>query len=176
MKNQSPAPVPDLGAAMGVVLQTNRYDPLPAQFKPAVDAAIAAHQNRPGALLPILHDIQDRLGHVPAEAVEPIARALNLSRAEVHGVISYYHHFRSAPAQGAVVQVCRAEACQSCGSEALWEHAEKKAQGNKAMTLEAVYCLGLCATAPAIQVKDKFHARVTPTKFDRLVAELKEAA
>ncbi len=78
-----------------------------------------AKRQQPGALLPILHDIQDQLGHVPPEAVPQIAEALNLSRAEVHGVISYYRHFRSEVPKGPVVQVCRAEACQACGAEAL---------------------------------------------------------
>jgi formate dehydrogenase subunit gamma len=157
-----------------------RNHPSSPQQRAAVRAVLDARSEQPGALLPILHDIQDQLGYVPGDVVTDIAEALNLSRAEVHGVITYYHHFRSEPAQGAVVQVCRAEACQSCGSEALWEHASKKAAGQN-VTLESVYCLGLCATAPAVQIKDKLHARVTPSKFDRLieqlnVAQLKEAA
>jgi formate dehydrogenase subunit gamma len=149
--------------------------PFSPQQKATVRAVLDARSQEAGALLPILHDIQDQLGYVPGDAVADIAEALNISRAEVHGVITYYHHFRSEPAQGAVVQVCRAEACQSCGSEALWEHASKKAAGQN-VTLEPVYCLSLCATAPAVQIQDKFHARVTPTKFDRLLAQLKEAA
>ncbi|GAB3486884.1 formate dehydrogenase subunit gamma [Curvibacter fontanus] len=132
-------------------------------------------RDMPGALLPILHGIQDELGHVPPEAVADIAEALNLSRAEVHGVISYYHHFRTEAPKGAVVQVCRAEACQSCGSEALWEHASKKAAGQN-VTLESVYCLGLCATAPSMSINDKPYARVSHAKFDHLLAQLKEAA
>ena len=132
-------------------------------------------RNMPGALLPILHDIQDELGHVPSDAVADIADALNLSRAEVHGVISYYHHFRTDKPKGAVVQVCRAEACQSCGSEALWEHASQKTQGQN-VTLESVYCLGLCATAPSMSINDQPYARVSHAKFDRLLAQLKEAA
>lgn len=132
-------------------------------------------RNMPGALLPILHDIQDELGHVPSDAVADIADALNLSRAEVHGVISYYHHFRTDKPKGAVVQVCRAEACQSCGSEALWEHASQKTQGQN-VTLESVYCLGLCATAPSMSINDRPYARVSHAKFDRLLAQLKEAA
>lgn len=131
-------------------------------------------RHMPGALLPILHAIQDELGHVPADVVAPIAEALNLSRAEVHGVITYYHHFRSEPARAHVVQVCRAEACQSMGGEALWAHA--CTQAGSSVTLEPVYCLGLCATAPAISLDDKPHARVNPDKFDRLLAQLKEAA
>lgn len=132
-------------------------------------------RDMPGALLPILHAIQDELGHVPAHAVAPIAEALNLSRAEVHGVITYYHHFRSEPAKGPVVQVCRAEACQACGSDALWEHASRQAQ-NADVTLEPVYCLGLCATAPSMSINDKPYARVSHAKFDHLLAQLKEAA
>jgi len=132
-------------------------------------------RHMPGALLPILHAIQDELGHVPADVVAPIAEALNLSRAEVHGVITYYHHFRSEPARGAVVQVCRAEACQACGSDALWEHASQKAK-NADVTLEPVYCLGLCATAPSMSINDRPYARVSPNKFDHLLAQLKEAA
>ncbi|HCY15042.1 MAG: formate dehydrogenase [Curvibacter sp. GWA2_64_110] len=132
-------------------------------------------RHMPGALLPILHAIQDQLGHVPPEAVPEIAEALNLSRAEVHGVITYYHHFRSEAPKGAVVQVCRAEACQACGSDALWAHANKQAAGQN-LTLEQVYCLGLCATAPAMSIDDKPYARVGATKFDHLLAQLKEAA
>ncbi|EGI77508.1 NAD(P)H-dependent oxidoreductase subunit E [Hylemonella gracilis] len=152
-----------------------RNHPSSPEQRAAVRAVLDARSQQAGALLPILHDIQDQLGYIPADVVVDIAEALNVSRAEVHGVITYYHHFRSEPARGAVVQVCRAEACQSCGSEALWEHASKKAAGQN-VTLEPVYCLGLCATAPAVQIQDKFHARVTPTKFDRLLAQLKEAA
>ncbi len=132
-------------------------------------------RDMPGALLPILHTIQDALGHVPPEAVPEIAEALNLSRAEVHGVITYYHHFRSEVPQGAVVQVCRAEACQACGSDALWEHASQKTAGQH-VTLEPVYCLGLCAAAPSMSINDKPYARVSPSKFDHLLAQLKEAA
>ena len=135
-------------------------------------------RDMPGALLPILHAIQDELGHVPPAAVPDIAEALNLSRAEVHGVISYYHHFRTEPARGPVVQVCRAEACQAMGGEALWAHAYGKAgdSGTDGLTLEPVYCLGLCATAPAMSINDKPYARVGAAKFDHLLAEMKEAA
>ncbi len=151
--------------------------PSPAQT--VIRAVLDARCQQPGALLPILHDIQDQLGHVPPEAVPEIAEALNLSRAEVHGVISYYHHFRSEPPKGGVVQVCRAEACQACGSEALWEHAQRQVQG-RGVTLEPVYCLGLCATAPSMSINDKPYARVSPSKFDHLMAKLgaqqKEAA
>lgn len=148
--------------------------PSPAQT--AIRAALDARRQQPGALLPILHDIQDQLGHVPPEAVPEIAEALNLSRAEVHGVISYYHHFRSEAPKGAVVQVCRAEACQACGSDALWEHVVSRQTKNADVTLEPVYCLGLCATAPSMCINDKPYARLSPSKFDHLLAQLKEAA
>jgi formate dehydrogenase subunit gamma len=132
-------------------------------------------RDMPGALLPILHAIQDELGHVPPAVVADIAEALNLSRAEVHGVISYYHHFRSEAPKGPVVQVCRAEACQARGGEALWAHACSKAAGHE-VTLEPVYCLGLCATAPAMSIDDKPYAGVGTSKFDHLLAQLKETA
>ena len=142
-----------------------------------------AHREMPGGLLPALHAVQEALGHVPDEAVPELARALNLSRAEVHGVVTYYHHFRRTPPGRHVVQICRAEACQACGGEELLAHAER-ALGCKAhetsadgvVTLEPVYCLGLCASSPAVQIGDKLHARVTPQKLDRLLASLEAAA
>jgi formate dehydrogenase subunit gamma len=146
-----------------------------------VHAVLAAHEGQAGALLPVLHDVQHQLGHVPPAVLPVIAAALNLSRAEVHGVVSYYTHFRSEPAGQCVVQVCRAEACQSMGSDALMAHAEQRlacgSHGTSAdgrFTLEPVYCLGLCASSPAMRVGDRLHARVTPEKFDAVIA--KEAA
>lgn len=139
---------------------------------------VQAKKHMPGALMPILHDIQDALGHVPEQAVGLVAQALNLSRAEVHGVLTFYHHFRHEPASSPVVQVCRAEACQSMGSEALWAHACRKQQApadGAAFTLEPVYCLGLCSSSPAVVVGDKLHARVDADKFDRLVAAARSA-
>jgi len=142
-----------------------------------VDTLIAQHRHLPGALMPLLHAVQDALGHVPDDVVPQIAAALNLSRAEVHGVITYYHHFRREPAGRSVIQVCRAEACQSCGADALLAHIEGRlgceahhTSADGAYTLEPVYCLGLCASSPAIRVDDRLHARVTPEKFDRLIA------
>lgn len=144
---------------------------------------LAQHQDEPGALLPVLHDIQDELGFIPKEAVDPIAKALNLSRAEVHGVITYYHHFRQEQPGRHIVQVCRAEACQAMGAQALLEHAETtlgcKAHGTSgdgAVTLESVYCLGLCALSPAIMIDEVVHARVTPPKLDALIAGLDRSA
>ena len=148
-----------------------------------VSQVLLSHQQLPGALLPILHGIQDAVGYIPSEAVEQIARALNLSRAEVHGVVSYYHHFRSEPAAPHVVQICRAESCQAMGAEALWAHAclrlGSDGHGTTAdgvFTLEPVYCLGLCASSPAMTVDDKLHARVGTAKFDRLVAQARTAS
>jgi len=132
----------------------------------------AKHQGRAGALLPILHDIQHELGYVPEDAVQLIARELNLSRAEVHGVITYYHHFRQTPPGKHVVRVCCAEACQANGSEALAAHAAKRLQ-DADVTLEPVYCLGLCSIGPAVQIDETtLHAQVTPKKFDALMNEL----
>ena len=133
---------------------------------------IAAKQTLPGALLPILHEIQEELGHIPPESVPLIAKELNLSRAEVHGVITYYHHFRQTPPGRHVVRVCCAEACQAVGGEALAEHAKTRLEGSD-LTLEPVYCLGLCAIGPALQIDEtKLHARVTPEKFDVLMDAL----
>ncbi len=151
----------------------------PSDLRSIVRDALARHADEPGALLPILHDVQDALGYIPPEAVPIIAKGLNLSRAEVHGVIKYYHHFRSEPAGRVVVQVCRAESCQAVGANELMAHAEKvlgcashHTRADGAYTLEPVYCLGMCALSPAIMVGEKLHARMTPEKFDRVVASL----
>jgi formate dehydrogenase subunit gamma len=133
--------------------------------------------DQPGALLPIFHRIQERLGYVPQQALPEIASALNLSRAEVHGVMSFYHDFRSEPAGQCVVKVCRAEACQAMGAEALIAHAERQlgtglnstcADGS--VTLEAAYCLGNCALSPAVMIDGALKGKVSPARFDALVA------
>ena len=118
-------------------------------------------------------------GYVPDEAVPLIAKELNLSHAEVHGVITYYHFFRTEPAGKHVVQVCRAEACQACGAEDLMALAEKtlgckshETTASGAVTLEPVYCLGLCASSPAIQVDDILHARVSAEKLKTILRQL----
>ena len=137
-----------------------------------VERIVAAKQGLPGALLPILHEIQDALGHIPPEAVPLIARELNLSRAEVHGVITCYHHFRQTPAGRHVVRICWAEACQAVGGEALAEHARTRLEGS-GLTLEPVYCLGLCAIGPSLQIDETtLHAHVTSEKFDALIDAL----
>lgn len=140
-----------------------------------VHSAILEHQSQQfnqGGLLPILHAIQDCLGFIPADATPIIAKALNLSRAEVHGVITFYHHFRQEQPAKTIVQVCRAEACQSMGAEVLWQHACQRTssdRGDSAITLEPVYCLGLCSTAPTISVNERPYARVNVSRFDQLL-------
>jgi formate dehydrogenase subunit gamma len=141
-----------------------------------LNSIFSKHRQQPGALLPILHDIQHELGYVPEDAVPLIAKELNLSRAEVHGVITYYHHFRQTPPGKHVVQVCCAEACQANGSEALAAHAAKRLK-NGDVTIEPVYCLGLCSIGPAMAIDEtELHAQVTPQKFDALMRELGEKA
>lgn len=132
----------------------------------------AKHKGMDGALLPILHDVQHALGYVPDEAVPLIAKELNLSRAEVHGVITYYHHFRQTQPGKHVVRVCCAEACQANGSQALAEHAAARLQHGD-IAMEPVYCLGLCSIGPNIQIDEtELHAHVTPKKFDALMKKL----
>ncbi|POR47031.1 formate dehydrogenase gamma subunit [Paraburkholderia eburnea] len=150
-----------------------------AQLAALANALVQRHALPGRTLLAILHAIQDDLGYVPPAAVAPLGRALNLSRAEVHGVLTYYHHFRTAPPAPVVVQLCRAEACRSMGGEALAQHAEAhtgckfgaheqaSAQG---VALESVYCLGQCALSPAMMINGTLHAKVTPQKFDALLA------
>jgi len=149
---------------------------------PKHDAAsriAARYDNKPDALLEILHDLQHEVGYVPEAALPILANALNLSRAEVHGVVTFYHDFRRKPAGRHVVKVCKAEACQSVAGNELVAAAEKslnikfgETTPNGAVTLEAVYCLGLCATAPAILVDERPVGRVSPEKFKAIAAEL----
>lgn len=144
-----------------------------------IEQIVVAHHRMPGALLPILHAIQDEIGYVPPAAVPAIAKGLNLSRAEVHGVISFYHHFRTHPAGRHVVQICRAEACQAVGAAALEAHAKKslgvgfhETTQDGAVTLEATYCLGNCACGPSVRIGDDVYGRVSPQRFDALLATL----
>ena len=145
--------------------------------------AIAQHRDTPGPLLPILHAIQHRLRCIPPETVGTLAEALNLSRAEVHGVITFYPHFRTAPPGDHVIEVCRAESCQSRGGEAIAAHAEARlgcsfnaTTDDGRYTLESVYCLGLCAQSPSMMIDGKPYARITPARFDRLMANAVAAA
>src|SRR5215467_9203568 len=138
---------------------------------------IASHLGQEGATLPILHDFQGTFGCVPEVAVPMIAQALNLSRAEVHGVVTFYHDFRPAPAGRHVLKLCRAEACQAAGGDALATRAEARlglAMGATAadgsVTLEPVYCLGLCATAPSAVIGGRVVGRLDETRLDAMVA------
>lgn len=133
----------------------------------------------PGALLPILHEVQDRLGYIPPETLPNIALALNLSRAEVHGVVSFYHYFRSTPPSRNHIQICRAESCQAMGSRALEEHAKQSlkvdfnvATADGEFTLLPVYCLGNCACSPAIRIGNDIHGNVDVEKFDKIISDL----
>jgi formate dehydrogenase subunit gamma len=147
-----------------------------AQGLVTVDRIVAGHADQQGALLPILHGIQKELGYIPAQAVPRIAEGLNLSRAEVHGVISFYHFFRQHEPGRHVVQVCRAEACQAVNCEATEAHAKRclgvdyhGTSADGAFTLEAAYCLGNCAAGPSVMIDDKLYGRVTPERLDALL-------
>jgi formate dehydrogenase subunit gamma len=139
---------------------------------------IALHRHRDGALLPILHALQEAFGCVPQAAVPVVAQALNLSRAEVHGVVTFYHDFRREPAGRHVLKLCRAEACQAAGGDALASRAEAKlgvAIGDTTrdgqLTVEATYCLGLCATAPSAMLDGRPVGRLDLQRLDALLAE-----
>lgn len=143
-----------------------------------LDALIAQHKNMPGALLPLLHAIQDDIGYVPESSYKQIAKALSLSVAEVHGVVTFYHHFRTHKPGRHVMQICRAESCQSMGSAALEAHAKKclnidyhQTTTDQAITLEPVYCLGNCALSPAVMMDDEVYGRVSAADLDVLVLE-----
>ncbi|RDS80750.1 formate dehydrogenase subunit gamma [Dyella monticola] len=130
-------------------------------------------KDQPGALLPVLHAIQASLGHVPEEAIPLIAREMNLSRADVHGVLTFYHFFRTRPAGRRVIYLCRAESCQAMGAVKLEQHVKARlgvdfheTTADGAWTLEPVYCLGNCACSPALMVDDELKGRVTPESFD----------
>jgi len=150
--------------------------PLTKAQKEEILAIVARHSDRPGPLLEILHEVQRALGHVHADAVPLIAGELNLSRAEVHGVVTFYHYFKDAPQGRRVLRLCRAESCQAMNGRALEQHAmqrlgigfgETTADGG--VTLEAVYCLGLCACSPAAMIDEEVHGRVTPERLDELL-------
>jgi formate dehydrogenase subunit gamma len=144
----------------------------------APDQLVRRHAQPGASLLTVLHAIQDELGYVPPATVAPLARVMNLSRAEVHGVITYYHHFRTEPAAPVTVRLCRAEACRSMGAEALAQHIEAhtgcrfdaEPRQEATVELESVYCLGQCALSPALTINGTLHARVSPQKFDAIFA------
>ena len=138
---------------------------------------IAGFDSRPELLVQMLRAFMDAFGSINDEAVRQLAKALNLSRADVHGVLSFYHDFRTTPAGKHVVKICEAEACQSMGSRKLVAHAAKKLgvdmhQSNQDVTLEPVYCLGNCALSPAVMVDGKTYGRVSHERFDQIVDAL----
>lgn len=142
-------------------------------------AIVAQHKSLEGPLLPILHAVQEEFGHVPQPALPIIAGELNLSRAEVHGVVTFYHDFREKPAGRHVVKICRAEACQAMGCETLVKRAQSRlgvecggTTANDSVTFEAVYCLGLCAMSPAAMIDGEPVARLDAAKLDALLAEI----
>ena len=144
-----------------------------------VAASIREYRDVPGGLLPLLHAIQDAAGYIPEDAVPHVASAMRLSRAEVHGVISFYHDFRSEPAGRHVLQICRAESCQAMGARALEAHAKASlgidyggTSADGRISLEPVYCLGVCACSPSVRLDDAVHARVDPARLDELLAGL----
>jgi formate dehydrogenase subunit gamma len=163
-----------------IPIVVERPSSLTKDERSTVNAVIENLKLLPGALLPILHGVQDGLGYVPKDAVPLIAQALNITRAEVHGVISFYHYFRSEKPGRHVVELCRAEACQAVGAVALEAHAKRSlgvdfhgTTADGAVTLEPVYCLGNCALGPAIKIGSRLQARVTPERFDALMAPLR---
>ncbi|WP_456623623.1 MULTISPECIES: formate dehydrogenase subunit gamma [unclassified Bradyrhizobium] len=139
---------------------------------------IAEHAKQEGATLVVLHALQEAFGYVPEAAVPMVAQALNLSRAEVHGVFTFYHDFRHKPAGRHVLKLCRAEACQAAGGDALAARAEARlgvslghTTADDRVTLEPIYCLGLCATAPSAMLDGRLVGRLDEKRLDALVAE-----
>jgi len=150
---------------------------MPAKYDKTIAAEIINRFGaRPEMLVQILHAFVERYTYISDEAIRQIALALNLSRAEVHGVVSFYHDFRTSPAGKRVIKICQAESCQAMGSRKLTEHAEKKTglglnetSSNGELTLEAVYCLGNCACSPAVMDGDTVYGRVDAAAFDRIL-------
>ncbi len=145
-----------------------------------IESHIAAYKHTPGALLPLLHAIQDDVGYVPESVYPQISKALALSVAEVHGVVTFYHHFRTHPAGKHELQICRAESCQAMGSEKLEAYIKSKlgidyhqTSPDGAVTLEPVYCLGNCACSPAVMLDDEVYGRMTEEKMTELLAEVR---
>lgn len=150
-------------------------------YQQAVATAIAQNKTRPGALLPILHAIQDAIGHIPPDAVSAIASELNVSRAEVHGVITFYHYFRQSPPGRHTVQICQAESCQAMGSAKLTDFAREtlgigfhETTQDEAISLEPVYCLGNCACSPSVMIDDEIHGRVSNESLAALLAQARK--
>jgi formate dehydrogenase subunit gamma len=153
---------------------------LSAAERSAVQEACARLKGLPGALLPILHAVQEALRFVPKDSIPLIALELNLSIAEVHGVVSFYHYFRQQKPGRHVLHLCRAEACQARGAQALEAHAKATLKidfhgttTDGAISLEPVYCLGNCALGPSLMIDEQLNGRVTAQRFDALVTQLR---
>ncbi len=147
--------------------------------KAAIIAIVEALKRQRGPLMPILRRIQDDLGWVPPDSIPLIAQALNLSRAEVHGVVSFYHDFRHEPAGRNIIRICRAESCQAMGAVELAKHVRGSlgvdfggTTADGAFSLDAVYCLGNCACSPAVMINGEPLGRVTPERFDKAISSL----
>ena len=144
-----------------------------------VSSAVRKYADLPGGLLPLLHEIQAGLGFIPKDRVADIASGMGLSRAEVHGVISFYHDFHDQPRGGKTIHLCRAEACQAMGSSKLEAHVKTRlgidyggTTPDGRFSLEPVYCLGNCACSPSIRIGDEVYARVDANRFDKLLDEI----
>jgi len=153
----------------------SRYEPWNAERAGEI---IARHRHLEGAALPILHALQETFGCVPADAVPLVAEALNLSRAEVHGTVTFYHDFRKEPPGRRVLKLCRAESCQAAGGDALASRAEAKlgvkmgeTTLNRRVTLEPIYCLGLCHSSPAAMLDGDVYGMLDEARLDALVKE-----
>jgi formate dehydrogenase subunit gamma len=152
---------------------------MPAWNEAQGNDIIRRHAGREGSLLPILHDVQAAFGYVPAQAVPLIAHALNLTRAEVHGVVSFYHDFRAKPAGRHVLKLCRAEACQSVSGERLARQVLDRfgvewggTTPDGRLTIEATYCLGLCASGPSAMLDGEVIGRLTKDSIDEIAREV----
>jgi formate dehydrogenase subunit gamma len=146
-----------------------------------VDDVVASLRDEPGALLPVLHAVYEQLGTISNNAIDRIARGLNLSRAEVYGVVTFYHDFSTAPRTRHLLKLCRAEACQAMGSQALEDHLLHRHglkigehTNDRRLAVKDVYCLGLCACGPAAMLDGEAHARVDVAGLDRLIASTQE--
>lgn len=135
-----------------------------------VSAIASAHLSDRGPLMPVLHDVVEQFGFVAREDVETIATVLNLSVAEVHGVVSFYHDFRTSPGARHTVRICRAEACQAVGAQALYDGARQSLSARQDVALEQAFCFGNCALGPTVMVDGRLHGRVDAATLDRLTS------
>lgn len=151
---------------------------LPVEISTTIQSLVSQHKALPGALLPLLHAIQDTIGYIPEDSYLPISKALALSVAEVHGVVTFYHHFRTHPVGKHVLHICRAESCQAMGSEKLEASIKAKLNidyhqttSDGTITLEPIYCLGNCACSPAVMMDDEVYGRMDSQKVADLISE-----